>query len=91
MRRRTERVRPAPQSFESPQRLVLLELLRPPPWLALPPLLAISRCFAGSIAANPRFEPPLFVPAMLSSVVATNRSEPRNAAVETAVQIADVG
>jgi hypothetical protein len=48
---------------------VLLELLRPPPWLALPPLLAISRCFAGSIAANPRFDPPLFVPAMLSSVV----------------------
>jgi hypothetical protein len=48
---------------------VLLELLRPPPWLALPPLLAISRCFAGSIAANPRFEPPLFVPAMCSSVV----------------------
>jgi hypothetical protein len=69
MRRRTERVRPAPQSFESLQRLVLLELLRPPPWLALPPLLAISRCFAGSIAANPRFDPPLFVPAMLSSVV----------------------
>jgi hypothetical protein len=48
---------------------VLLELLRPPPWLALPPLLAISRCFAGSIAANPRFDPPLLVPAMLSSVV----------------------
>ncbi|HET6942774.1 MAG TPA: hypothetical protein VFH89_11490 [Sphingomicrobium sp.] len=47
---------------------MLLELLRPPPWLALPPLLAISRCFAGSIAANPRFEP-LFVPAMFSSVV----------------------
>jgi hypothetical protein len=38
--------------------------LRPPPWLAFPPLLAISRCFAGSIAANPRFEPPLFVAAM---------------------------
>ena len=34
--------------------------LRPPPWLALPPLLAISRCFAGSIAAKPRLEPPLF-------------------------------
>jgi hypothetical protein len=27
-------------------------------------LLAISRCFAGSIAANPRFDPPLFVAAM---------------------------
>jgi hypothetical protein len=38
---------------------------RPPPWLALPPLLAISRCFAGSIAANPRLEPPLFVAAMM--------------------------
>jgi hypothetical protein len=50
------------------QRLVLLELLRPPPWLALPPLLAISRCFAGSIAANPRFDPPLLVPAIFSSV-----------------------
>jgi hypothetical protein len=39
--------------------------LRPPPWLALPPLLAISRCLAGSIAANPRFEPPLLVVAMI--------------------------
>jgi hypothetical protein len=48
---------------------VLLALLRPPPWLALPPLLAISRCLAGSIAANPRFDPPVFVPAILSSVV----------------------
>jgi hypothetical protein len=27
-------------------------------------LLAISRCFAGSIAAKPRFEPPLFVVAI---------------------------
>jgi hypothetical protein len=45
------------------QRLLLLRL--PPPWLALPPLLAISRCFAGSIAANPRFDPPLlFNPAI---------------------------
>jgi hypothetical protein len=51
------------------QRLVLLELRRPPPWLALPPLLAISRCFAGSIAANPRFDPLLLVTAMVSSVV----------------------
>ena len=40
--------------------------MRPPPWLALPPLLAISRCFAGSIAANPRFEPPLLVFGMLN-------------------------
>jgi len=38
--------------------------LRPPPWLAFPPLLAISRCFAGSIAAKPRFEPPLLVAAI---------------------------
>ena len=38
--------------------------MRPPPWLAFPPLLAISRCFAGSIAAKPRFEPPLFVAAI---------------------------
>jgi hypothetical protein len=28
-------------------------------------LLAISRCFAGSIAAKPRFEPPLFVVAII--------------------------
>ena len=48
--------------------LVLFALLRPPPWLARPPLLAISRCFAGSIAANPRFEPLLFDPAMPSSL-----------------------
>jgi hypothetical protein len=34
-------------------------LLRPPPWLALPPLLAISRCFSGLIAAKPRFTPEL--------------------------------
>jgi hypothetical protein len=27
------------------------------PWLALPPFAAIARCFAGSIAANPRFDP----------------------------------
>ena len=40
--------------------------MRPPPWLALPPLLAISRCFAGSIAANPRFDPPLLVFGMLN-------------------------
>lgn len=41
-------------------RLPLCLLLgRPPPWLAFPPLLAISRCFSGLIAANPRFEPPL--------------------------------
>ena len=33
--------------------------MRPPPWLAFPPLLANSRCLAGSIAAKPRFEPPL--------------------------------
>jgi len=45
------------------QRLVLA--LRPPPWLALPPLLAISRCFAGSIAANPRLDLPVVVVAML--------------------------
>ena len=38
--------------------------MRPPPWLAFPPLLAISRCFAGSIAAKPRFEPPLFIVAI---------------------------
>jgi hypothetical protein len=37
---------------------LLLVLGRPPPWLALPPLLAISRCFSALIAANPRFEPP---------------------------------
>jgi hypothetical protein len=41
------------------QRLELA--LRPPPWLDLPPLLAISRCLAGSIAANPRFAPVLLV------------------------------
>jgi hypothetical protein len=35
-----------------------LVLGRPPPWLALPPMLAISRCFSALIAANPRFEPP---------------------------------
>jgi hypothetical protein len=45
-------------------RLVLLR--RPPPWLALPPLLAISRCFAGSIAAKPRFDPPLFLDAAIT-------------------------
>ncbi len=28
-------------------------------------MLAISRCFAGSIAANPRFEPPLLFVAMI--------------------------
>jgi hypothetical protein len=33
--------------------------LRPPPWLALPPLLAISRCFSGLIAAKPRFARPV--------------------------------
>jgi hypothetical protein len=49
------------------QRLVLG--FRPPPWLALPPLLAISRCLAGSIAAKPRLEPPLFVAAIVSSPV----------------------
>lgn len=31
-----------------------LELFRPRPLLARPPLLAISRCFSGSIAAKPR-------------------------------------
>jgi hypothetical protein len=41
--------------------------LRPPPWLALPPLLAISRCFAGSIAANPRFDLPVLFVAMIDS------------------------
>jgi hypothetical protein len=52
------------------QRLLLLR--RPPPWLALPPLLAISRCLAGSIAAKPRFEPPLLLdPAITSSWFAT--------------------
>jgi hypothetical protein len=30
----------------------------------LPPLLAISRCFAGSIAAKPRLDPPLLLLAM---------------------------
>ena len=39
---------------------------RPPPWLAFPPLLAISRCFAGSIAAKPRFDPLLLVAAIMS-------------------------
>src|SRR4051812_43671516 len=34
-------------------------LERPPPWLALPPLLAISRCFSLLIAAKPRFDEPL--------------------------------
>jgi len=54
---------PAPtRTRQLGQRLALL--LRPPPWLALPPLLAISRCFAGSIAANPRFDPPLLFVAM---------------------------
>ena len=43
--------------------------LRPPPWLALPPLLAISRCLAGSIAAKPRFDPPLLVAAIFSLLV----------------------
>jgi hypothetical protein len=38
---------------------------RPPPWLALPPLLAISRCFAGSIAAKPRFDPLVLVAAIM--------------------------
>ena len=38
---------------------------RPPPWLALPPLLAISRCFAGSIAAKPRFDPLVVVAAIM--------------------------
>ena len=47
----------------SAQRLELA--LRPPPWLALPPLLAISRCFAGSIAAKPRFDPPVLLLGML--------------------------
>jgi hypothetical protein len=40
-----------------PQRPRLLLGRRPPPWLALPPLLAISRRFSGLIAANPRREP----------------------------------
>jgi len=44
--------------------------LRPPPWLALPPLLAISRCFAGSIAAKPRFDLPLLLVAMLILLIA---------------------
>jgi hypothetical protein len=52
--------------------------LRPPPWLALPPLLAISRCFAGSIAANPRFDPPLLFVGILKSPIFG-----RMAAVET--------
>ena len=44
-----------------------LSLWRPPPWLASPPFLAISRCFSLLIAAKPRFEPlPLF--GMLSSL-----------------------
>jgi len=69
-KRRADRVCPAlARDARGIQRLVLLELRRPPPWLALPPLLAISRCFAGSIAANPRFDPLLLVPAMVSSVV----------------------
>jgi hypothetical protein len=47
------------------QRPALAALLgRPPPWLALPPLLAISRCFAGSIAAKPRL---LLVPLLALS------------------------
>jgi hypothetical protein len=67
-KRRTE-VSARRASINDDQRLlVLLALLRPPPWLARPPLLAISRCFAGSIAAKPRFEPPLFDPAMPSSL-----------------------
>jgi hypothetical protein len=51
---------------------VLLLLGRPPPWLALPPMLAISRCFSALIAAKPRFEPPellLFVVGMFWSPV----------------------
>jgi hypothetical protein len=43
-----------------------LLLRRPPPWLALPPLLAISLCFAGSIAAKPRFDPPLLLDAAMT-------------------------
>jgi hypothetical protein len=39
--------------------LVLLRLGCPPPWLALPPLLAISRCFSALIAAKPRFFGPV--------------------------------
>jgi hypothetical protein len=54
--------------------------LRPPPWLALPPLLAISRCFAGSIAAKPRFDPPLFVVAMAvhSLLIGADETRPLN-------------
>ncbi len=75
-KRRAETGPPGALSIDVAQRLVLLlALLRPPPWLARPPLLAISRCFAGSIAAKPRFEPPpLFDPAMPSSLCATNCS-----------------
>jgi hypothetical protein len=51
--------------------------LRPPPWLALPPLLAISRCFAGSIAANPRFDPPLLFVAMSNSPIAETAAKKR--------------
>jgi hypothetical protein len=58
------RERPAQSCDIRYQRLELL--LRPPPWLALPPLLAISRCFAGSIAANPRLDRPLLFVAMSS-------------------------
>jgi hypothetical protein len=49
---------------------------RPPPWLAFPPLLAISRCFAGSMAAKPRFAVPVLVVGMTFSrpQVAANRT-----------------
>jgi hypothetical protein len=45
--------------------------LRPPPWLALPPLLAISRCLAGSIAAKPRFDRPLELDEVLFGIVSS--------------------
>jgi hypothetical protein len=78
------------QSLERLQRAAALAGFRPPPWLALPPLLAISRCLAGSIAAKPRFAPPLFVPAMLSSVLRYSSGNTGNAAAETAVQSFDL-
>jgi hypothetical protein len=40
-------------------------------------LLAISRCFAGSIAANPRFDPPLLLVGMTDLPLPFRR--PRNA------------
>ena len=71
-----------PRAAQHERRLaaLLLVLGRPPPWLALPPMLAICRCFSALIAAKPRFEPPellLFEPGMLFLLMNSCEYEPQ--------------